>query len=151
MAEQKNAKNFIFKDKPNLKPPAYRHLTDPKYTRRLAYIDEETVPGAEFGCESMWLLPGEKSAAGQKMMDAHTLPHGIFIGFFAYNYDDIHDLGAEIEFWIGGEKHVITNSFAAFIPAGLEHGPMTIKNIQRPIFHFTSSPCGSGIGKKYGS
>jgi hypothetical protein len=151
MAEQKNAKYFIFQDKPNLKPPEYQHPTDPKYTRRLAYIDEETVPGAEFGCETMWLLPGEESEAGQKMMDAHTNAFGVFIGFFSYNYDNIRDLGAEIELWIDGEKHIITNSFAAFIPAGLEHGPMTIRNIKRPIFHFTSSPCGSGIGKQYSS
>ena len=145
MAEQKNAKNYVFKDKPNLKMPAYQHPTDPKYTRRLAYIDEETVPGADFGCETLWLLPGEKSKEGQKMLDAHTLSYDKFIGFFSYNFDDIRDLCAEVELWIGGEKHIITNSFAAFIPAGLEHGPMTIRNITKPIFHFTSSPCGTGI------
>ena len=145
MAEQKNAKNYVFKDKPNLKMPAYQHPTDPKYTRRLAYIDEETVPGADFGCETMWLLPGEKAKEGQKMLDAHTLSYDKFIGFFSYNFDDIRDLCAEVELWIGGEKHIITNSFAAFIPAGLEHGPMIIRNIAKPIFHFTSSPCGTGI------
>ena len=142
MNEKKNAKYFIFKDKPNLKLPAYKHPTDPKYTHRLAYIDEETVPNATFGCETMWLLPGEKSEAGQKMMEEHTNPYGVFIGFFGFNYDDIHDLGAEVELWIGGEKHIIDKSFAAFIPEGLEHGPLIIRNIMRPVFHFTSSNCG---------
>jgi hypothetical protein len=147
MAEQKNAKNFIFKDKQNLKMPAYQHPTDPKHTHRLAYIDEETVPGADFGCETMWLLPGEKSKEGQKMLDRHTLPYGKFIGFFSYNYDNIRDLCAEVELWIGGEKHVMTNSFAAFIPPNVEHGPMIIRNITKPIFHFTSSPCGEAAKK----
>ena len=147
MAEQKNAKNFIFKDKPNLKMPAYQHPTDPKHTSRMPYIDEDTVPGADFGCETMWLLPGEKSKEGQKMLDRHTLPYGKFIGFFSYNYDNIRDLCAEVELWIGGEKHVITSSFAAFIPPNVEHGPMIIRNITKPIFHFTSSPCGEAAKK----
>ncbi len=145
MAEKKNAKYYIFKDKPGLKMPAYKHPTNPKYTRRLAYIDDETVAGAEFGCETMWLLPGDKSREGQKMLDKHTLPYGKFIGFFGYNYDDVRDLGAEVELWIGGEKHIIKNSFTAFIPAGLEHGPMIIRNITQPIFHFTSSPYGPAV------
>ncbi|HJX11927.1 MAG TPA: hypothetical protein VJ377_00180 [Dehalococcoidales bacterium] len=149
MAEKRNAKYYVFKDKPDFKPPAWEHLTSPGFTRRLAYIDEETVPGAEFGCESLWLLPGGKSREGRKMMDAHASPHGTFIGFFGYNYEDIHDLGAEIEFHIGGEKHTIKKSFAAFIPEGLEHGPLIIRNIRRPVFHFIARPCGEGIGKKY--
>ncbi len=145
MAEQKNAKNYIFKDKPNLKMPAYQHPTDPAHTRRLAYIDEETVPGADFGCETMWLLPGGPKE--QKMLDKNTLPYGKFIGFFSYNYENIRDLCAEVELWIGGEKHIITNSFAAFIPPNVEHGPMIIRNITKPIFHFTSSPVGKGAKK----
>ncbi|OGO42684.1 MAG: hypothetical protein A2137_01725 [Chloroflexi bacterium RBG_16_58_8] len=148
MAKQKNAKYYIYKDKPNLKMPAYQHPTNPGYTKRLAYIDEATVPGAEFGCETMWLLPGDKTRDGQKMLDKNTLPYGKFIGFFGYNYDDVRDLCGEVELWIGGEKHIIKNSFAAFIPAGLEHGPMIIRNITRPIFHFTSSPCGKAAKKK---
>jgi hypothetical protein len=141
MAKRKYAENWVYKDKPGLKLPTYRHFTNPKYTRRMAYIDDETVPGAEFGCETMWLLPGEKSNEGQKMLEKHTLPYGKFIGFFSFNYEDVRELGAEVELWIGGEKHIIKNSFASFIPAGLEHGPMIIRNITKPIFHFTAQPC----------
>jgi hypothetical protein len=148
MALKKNAKYYIFKDKPDLKMPAYRHPTNPGLTKRMAYIDEETVPGADFGCETMWLLPGDRSPAGQRMLDKHTLPYPVYIGFFGYNYDDVRDLCGEVELWIGGEKHVIKNSFSAFIPAGLEHGPMNIRNITRPIFHFTAFPCGKAVKKK---
>jgi hypothetical protein len=117
MAEKKNAKYYIFKDKPNLKMPAYQHPTNPKFTKRMAYIDETTAPGAEFGCETMWLLPGDTSPGGQKMLEKHTLPYPVYIAFFGYNYTDVRDLCGEVELWIGGEKHVIKNSFAAFIPA----------------------------------
>ncbi len=146
MAEQKYIENWVFEDKPNLKLPDYKHFTNPEFTHRMAYIDEETVPGAEFGCENMWLMPGDESKEGQKLLDKHTLKHGKFIAFFGYSYEDVRELGAEVELWIGGEKHIITKSFASFIPAGLEHGPMIIRNITRPVFHFTSEPCGKAAG-----
>jgi hypothetical protein len=136
-------KNFVTKDKPGYKYPAYMH-PNVKTTKRLAYIDETTVKGAEFGCENMWLLPG----ADQKLMDANTRPYDRFFGFYSYNYENIRDLGAEMEVSIGGEKHIIKRSGAMFIPAGLEVGPLTIRNITRPIFFTIESPCGKALKKK---
>ncbi len=146
--EKRNAKYVVYGDKPNVKRPAYMRDTDPRYTRRMACIDEEVIPGAEFGCDTMWLLPGEKSKTGQLMMDAHTLPHGTSIVFNAMNYDDITDLCAEVELWIGGEKHIINKSFGAYIPPDMEQGPMIIRNITKQIFFMMSYPIGEGI-KKY--
>jgi hypothetical protein len=34
----------------------------------------------------------------------------------------------------------MTNSFLAFVPAGVEHCPLVIRRIDRPIFHFTAGP-----------
>jgi hypothetical protein len=146
--EKSIAKYIVFSDKPNVKRPSYLHDTDPKYTRRMAYIDEEVIPGAEFGCETMWLLPGEKSKAGQLMMDAHALPYGTSITFCSLNYEDITDRCAEVELWIGGEKHIIKKSFGAYIPPDMEQGPMIIRNITKQIFYMMSHPIGEGI-KKY--
>jgi len=146
MAELKYAKCFITMDKPNLKLPSYRHPTDKKTTRRLAYIDQDTVKGAEFGSENMWLLPGGPKE--QKIMDPNTEPYTRFIGFYSYNYENIRDLCAEVEIHIGGEKHIVKKSFAAFIPANLEVGPLIIRNITRPVFFMTAFPCGKAIKKK---
>lgn len=101
MVEKKNAKYFVFQDKPNLKLPPYRYPMDPKTSRRIVYLDSETVPGAKFYCEAVWLLPGERlmPKAGSKLrnaVEAHTHPFGELMGFFGFNYDNIHDLGAEI-------------------------------------------------------
>ena len=146
--EKSNAKYIVYGSEPHAKKPAYMRETDPRYTRPMAYIDEEVIPGAEFGCDTRWLLPGEKSKAGQLMMDAHTLPHGTSIVFNAMNYDDITDLCAEVELWIGGEKHIINKSFGAYIPPDVEQGPMIIRNITKQIFFMMSHPIGEGI-KKY--
>jgi hypothetical protein len=132
----------VTQDKPGYKYPAYMH-PNAKTTRRLAYIDETTVKGAEFGCENMWLLPG----ADQKLMDANTQPYDRFFGFYAFNYENIRDLCAEMDVYIGGEKHVIKRSGAMFIPAKLEVGPMTFRNITKPIFFTIEFPCGKAVKK----
>jgi len=142
---KKYEKNFVTKDKPGYKYPAYLH-PNAKTTRRLAYIDETTVKGAEFGCENMWLLPGGPKE--QKIMDANTQPYGRFFGFYTYNYENIRDLCAELEVFIGGEKHAIKKSGAMFIPAGLEVGPLTFRNITKPIFFTIEFPCGKAAKKK---
>jgi hypothetical protein len=146
--ELRNAKYIVYGDKQSAKMPPYMREIDPKYTRPMARIDETVIPDAEFGCDTRWLLPGEKSKAGQLMMDAHALPHGTSIVFNAMNYEDITDLCAEVELWIGGEKHIINKSFGAYIPPDVKQGPMIIRNITKQIFFMMSYPIGEGI-KKY--
>ena len=143
---KKYEKMFVTQDKPGYKYPAYLH-PDAKTTKRLAYIDEETLEGAEFGCENMWLLPGEPKE--RKIMDANTQPYDRYFGFYCYNYENIRDLCAEMEVYIGGEKHIVKKSGAMFIPANLEVGPLTIRTITKPIFFTIEFPCGEGLNKKY--
>lgn len=145
---RENSKYIVFGNEPGTKRPSYMRRMDPVYARPVVYIDETVVPGAEFGCDTMWLLPGEKSGAGQLVMDEHTLPHGTSITITAMNYEDITDLCAEAELWIGGEKHIIDKSFGAYIPPGVKQGPLVVRNISRPLFLMISHPVGEGI-KKY--
>jgi hypothetical protein len=149
-SEFKNAKYMVFGTKPNIKRPPFMLPTDPKYVRPMAIVSQEVVPDAEFGCETLWLLPGDKSKAGQLMMNTHTEPHGTSIVFNAMNYDDITDLCAEVELWIGGEKHIINKSFGAYIPPNVKQGPMIIRNIKKQIFYMMSYPIGKGIEKYRG-
>jgi hypothetical protein len=145
LSKSKYAKYMVYGTKQNIKRPDYMRPFDPKYTRPMAYIDRTVIPDAQFGCDTRWLLPGDKSKAGQLMMDAHTMPHGTSIVFSAMNYDDITDLCAEVELWIGGEKHIINKSFGAYIPPDVEQGPMIIRNINKQIFFMMSHPIGEGI------
>lgn len=144
----KNAKYIVYDYKENVKRPPYMHETDPRYTRPIAYIDQSIIPDAEFGCDTMWFLPGDRSGGGQLIMDAHTLSHGTSLTFTSLNYEDITDLCAEVELWIGGEKHIVTRSFGAYIPPNVEQGPLIIRNIKKQVFFMMSQPIGEGI-KKY--
>jgi len=143
MAELKYAKCFVTADNANYKFPSFRAPVDPRFVKRVTQVDPETVPGAEFFCETLWIVPGfdkQPVPPGREgnYWEEHTHDFGELIGFYGFNPDDIMDLGAEIEFWIDGEKQVITESFTSFIPAGVKHGPLTIRNVERPIVHFVA-------------
>ncbi|OGO32411.1 MAG: hypothetical protein A2Z29_02370 [Chloroflexi bacterium RBG_16_56_11] len=53
--------------------------------------------------------------------------------FIGGNPLDITDFGAEIEFTLGGEKHVITSPAVVAIPAGLKHCPIIFRKVERPL------------------
>ncbi len=144
----KYEKYIVYGYKKGVKRPDYMCDLDPRYARPAAYIDQTVIPDAEFGCDTWWLLPGNDSNDGQTIMEAHTLPHGTSITFTAMNYDDITDLCAEVEIWIGGEKYIINNSFGAYIPPDVEQGPLVIRGIKKQIFFMMSQPVGEGL-KKY--
>src|SRR3990172_10474226 len=108
MAEKRNAKYVITSDKPGLKLPAYRLKMDPRFVKKVTHVDADTIPGAEFYSETMWILPGDKAKKGMVQMESHTHKWGELIGFFGFNYENIKDLGCEIEFTVDNEKHVVT-------------------------------------------
>ena len=139
MAEKRNAKYFIPADKPNLQLPSYRLPVDPDFVKRILHVDADTVPGAEFYTEAKWIVSGSTNEIRQ--VESHTHPFGELIGFFGFKYDDIQDLGAEIEFTVDNKTHKINKSFTAFVPAGIRHGPLIIRKVVRPVFHFTAAPC----------
>ena len=139
----KLAKQFVFDDKKNLVLPEFRHEIPKEIAQRMVYLDKEVVPGAKFYAEALWFWPGpkKKPEPGEvRGVKPHTHPFPEMIGFFGTNADDIHDLGGEIELWIDGEQNIITQSFVAYIPAGVLHCPLNILRIDRPIFHFTAGP-----------
>jgi hypothetical protein len=131
----KNAKYGVDKAKENQKYPAYRTKVDPKIVKPIITVDADTVPGAEFYADTKWILPGSKEV---KLCESHTHKFNEVLGFFGYNYDNIQDLGAEIEITIDNEKNIVDRSFSACIPAGVQHGPIIVRNIERPIFFVSS-------------
>jgi hypothetical protein len=137
--EKKNAKNMLTVSKADPAFPAYRHDQHSKYVKRALQLDAETVPGAEFYSEANWIVPGDTSKEGMLLFDSHTHKFGELISFCGYDYEDIQDLGAEIEFTVDNQKHIITKSFAAFVPAGVQHGPLVVRNVRKPIFQMIAA------------
>ncbi len=62
---------------------------------------------------------------------SHKFPEMLcFIGGKA---EDITDFGAEIEFTLGGEKHLISKPAVVSIPAGVKHCPIVFKKVEKPL------------------
>jgi hypothetical protein len=136
----KNAKYGVDKPKANVKEPSYHTKVDPKFFKPIVTVDADTVPGAEFYADTKWIVPGAKKE--MKLCESHTHKFTEIIGFFGYNYDNIQDLGAEIEITIDNEKNIVDRSFTACVPAGVQHGPIIVRNIARPIFFVSTGLTG---------
>ena len=67
------------------------------------------------------------------------------LGFFGSDFDAPYDLGGEIEFWLEDEKFLLTKSCLIFVPKGMYHCPLVIREVRRPIFHFSSGPGGAYV------
>jgi hypothetical protein len=113
---------------------------------RMMYLDNTLLDGS-FYMECAWFWPGDWPKGKNWKEDAvkaHTHDYGEIIAFYGSNPDDPEDLCGKIELWIAGEKNIADRSFAAFMPAGVEHCPLKILRVDRPIFHFSTGP-----GKSY--
>jgi len=62
---------------------------------------------------------------------SHDFPE--MLCFIGGNPRDITDFGAEIEFTLGGEKHLITTTAVVSIPKGVKHCPIVFKKVTKPI------------------
>jgi hypothetical protein len=105
-------------------------------------MDGNTTPGA-FQLNASWYkkpnmyLINEEDDKTVAFFKPHVHEADEIVAFFSSDPEDQNNLGGEIIFYIGGEKHVITKSTLIFLPAGLEHGPLFIQKVDRPIFHFS--------------
>ena len=61
----------------------------------------------------------------------HKFP--IILSFAGTNPNDIFDFDAEIEFYLGGEKQVITTAAVVAVPPETSHCPLIFKRVGKPI------------------
>ncbi len=115
--------------------------------RRVLSLDSDVVKGA-FYMETAWFLPGDwpdkTGSLKSRTIGAHTHDYDEAIAWVGSDPDDRYNLNGEIELWIDGKQSILDKSFIAFVPAGVEHGPINIRKITKPMFHFTA-----GMGRKY--
>lgn len=104
---------------------------------RLLFLDGELVPGA-FYVETAWTFPRNSNKEPRAVAEAHQHDYDEVLGMFGTDTDNPYDLGGEVEFWLGDEKHILTQSCIIFIPGGLMHCPLIYRKVDKPIFNFTT-------------
>ena len=115
-----------------VKKPAYE-VTPGKVKGRqrptMTYMSSDLVPENDVYLEFGWIwdMPDP---------NPHIFEH-------SHDYDEIvlhigsdrenpEELGAEIEFVVGGEPLKIDRTSALFVPRGVKHGPLTWKRVDKP-------------------
>lgn len=113
-------------------PPEYQELYK-KFSNRILWIDNNVVPGA-FQMNTAWYFAAPER---DPIFEVHVHDYSELIGFYGSDPDDPYNLHGEIIFSIDGEAHRLTKSSLIFIPGGVEHNPMRILRVEKPIFHFS--------------
>jgi hypothetical protein len=57
--------------------------------------------------------------------------------FIGSNADDHENLNAEIELWIENDKLTLKETCIVFVPKGVAHGRMTVKNVTKPVISYS--------------
>ena len=104
-----------------------------KFANRILWIDGNVCPGA-FQMNTAWYFDVPER---DPIFNVHKHGYNELIGFYGSNPDDPYELNGVIEFSIAGEAHRLTRSSLIYIPGDVEHNPMRILEVKRPIFHFS--------------
>jgi hypothetical protein len=131
-----NTRKYIVQDlkDPNKGTPEFQAMYK-KFANRILWMDTNVVEGAVQMNTAWYFAVPERDP----VFEEHVHDFDELIGFYGSNPDDPYDLNARMEMAIDGEVHELTRTTMLFIPAGLPHGPISIKTVDRPIFHFSIS------------
>jgi len=107
----------------------------------LLWIDGKRLSGAPY-LEAVWFHTVNDTGP-----ETHTHDFDEFIGFFGTDTEHPEALGAELSFFIGGETIPVTKSCLVYIPRGVEHSPILVPKMDRPIIHFSGGNGGDYVRK----
>jgi quercetin dioxygenase-like cupin family protein len=105
--------------------------------RRVIYMDDRIIPGS-FYVEAVWVM-----GSIPRSHPEHSHDHDEIVGFVGSNMDDPSDLGGEIDFVVDGKKMTITKTCFIHVPAGVKHGGLCFRKIDRPVFQIAMSRMGA--------
>jgi len=99
-------------------------------------VPDLNFSAAEYGIDAGWIIVPVLES--RMFMDKpHTHDFHQFFCFLGSNPENIGELDAELEVYLGeeGERHVITTPTILHIPPGLIHCPMEYKRVGKPVLH----------------
>ncbi|MBN2059930.1 MAG: hypothetical protein JW882_05880 [Deltaproteobacteria bacterium] len=136
MNTTKYGKYIVTELKPKVIDSSYEPTYRPGEFLNILNLNDSVIKDA-FPVSTNWFFPSEDLTGAERQLKPHTHDFDEVLAMFGSNPEDSYDLGAECEFWLGDEKHVITKSCIIFIPKGLQHGPAGFTRIDRPVFQFS--------------
>jgi hypothetical protein len=126
MNEVLYAKYIITESEPNMPELDFMRT-------RILFSGDEIIPGA-LCVNCAWYWKGSEEIVTK----AHLHNCDEIIAFMGTNLSDPHDLCGVVEMWLSDEKYLLTKSCLVFAPKGVVHCPLIVREVNRPIFHFTA-------------
>jgi hypothetical protein len=151
MPTKKYAQYVITEDiRRNTPPPAgmLKRLDDQRKqgnyinSAHVLSLNDAVAKGALY-FDAVWMV-SKNGTPPTNIEIAHSHDFDEILGFFGSYNGDAHDLGGEVEIWLGDEQYILTKSAIIFAPKGLSHGRISFRKIRTPLLFFTT-----GSGKNY--
>ena len=111
------------------------------FLTRLLWIDGKKLSGAPY-LESVWFNTPNDTGP-----EKHTHDFDEILGFFGSDPKHPDELGAELTFTVDDEVIPINKSCLVYVPRGLEHSPILVPKLERPIIHFSGGNGGDYVRK----
>jgi len=97
-------------------------------------LDEKVINNIPFFTETAWVWPKSNMIVMEEKSHSHQFEEVVTL--FGTDPENPKDLCGEVEFWMGEEKYMITQSCIIYVPKGIMHCPLIFHRVDRPIFHF---------------
>ena len=120
-------------------------LREPSTPGFMTYMSALQVPGVNHYIEFGWITgkPGLKAERYDMREITHKKHHEIIL-FLGGDPTNPEDLGADLEFPLGGQPLRFNTTSALFIPKGVRHGPVKCLEYYKPHM-VISIACGVGV------
>jgi hypothetical protein len=93
-------------------------------------MDGSLIKGCMFG-EACWFV----KSFGRDSFFKHSSDE--LLMFIGSDPNDPENLNAEVELWIENDKLTFDTTSIVFVPAQAAHGRIRIKDLTKPVFHYT--------------
>lgn len=103
-------------------------------TPTMTYMSNDLVPGSNTYIDISWIweMPDPNPHIFEHSHDFNEIV--LHIGS---DPDNPEELGAKIEYVVGGEPLILDKTSAVYIPKGVKHGPLTWKRVEKPHIEIT--------------
>jgi len=133
MAEKKYEKYLVTKPAREVNVMVPGKITGREYPT-MTYMSNDLVPGCNVYIEVGWIW--DMPDPNPHILE-HTHDYDEVVLHIGSDFKNPEDLGAEIEYVVGGETLIIDKTSATFIPKRVKHGPLTWKKVDRPHIQMT--------------
>jgi hypothetical protein len=104
------------------------HFLEGRQSPTMTYMSRIQVNIANYYIEFGWIWDIVKPSIGEMRHEKYDE----IVLHIGGDPDNPEDLGADMEFGLGGDLLSFNTSYGVFVPKGLRHGPLNWKNVRKP-------------------